>query len=565
MEKSFMLIFSVIILCFAFCTFVFAEDTDFCTEHKLTYTQVEPTCTDAGFLYAKCENCSYEEKTNFVPAAGHVLASKTVTPPSCTEEGYTTGRCVVCGETVITDFVPALGHTFSENIIPPGCTEQGYTQYICNVCGCSEIGNYTAPTGHNYGEMITVTPAGCESEGMGIFRCTECGEETSVTVSATGHNYFQKIIEATCTEDGYTIYTCKNCGDSYNDDFVLAVGHSVNDGEYKEATCTADGFIKGRYCEKCGKVFEAEKIIPAKGHTEITDISVEATCTEAGLTAGKHCSVCQKVFVKQEKIAPKGHTYKSVTVEPTCTEYGYTTHVCVRCGDALNDEFTKPKGHSFGINNKYCSICGVENPGYKESETEPNDLTEDNSEENSETESSTSAVAASTTAPIEITEDVTDCPETSECSTSIPDISRPVETSFDNMDIPTSQIILPEITAVTQKAVNPAKINGEWINKKQKKTSIKKLKKGKKYFKIYWKKVSGTTGYQIQYSTDKKFKKNKKTVTLKKSKTTSFTIKKLKSKKKYYVRIRTYKLSKINGKKVKVYSLWSKAKSVTVK
>lgn len=64
MEKSFMLIFSVIILCFAFCTFVFAEDTDFCTEHKLTYTQVEPTCTDAGFLYAKCENCSYEKKTS---------------------------------------------------------------------------------------------------------------------------------------------------------------------------------------------------------------------------------------------------------------------------------------------------------------------------------------------------------------------------------------------------------------------------------------------------------------------------------------------------------------------
>ena len=42
---------------------------------------------------------------------------------------------------------------------------------------------------------------------------------------------------------------------------------------------------------------------------------------------------------------------------------------------------------------------------------------------------------------------------------------------------------------------------------------------------------------------------------------TSATIKKLKSKKKYYVRMRTYKV--VNGKKV--YSAWSKAKSVKVK
>ena len=71
-------------------------------------------------------------------------------------------------------------------------------------------------------------------------------------------------------------------------------------------------------------------------------------------------------------------------------------------------------------------------------------------------------------------------------------------------------------------------------------------------------------GYQIQYSTDKKFKKNNKTVTAKKS-STSATVKKLKSKKTYYVRIRTYKTVKINGKSTKVYSSWSKFKSVKTK
>lgn len=96
---------------------------------------------------------------------------------------------------------------------------------------------------------------------------------------------------------------------------------------------------------------------------------------------------------------------------------------------------------------------------------------------------------------------------------------------------------------------------------KPKKTSIKKLSKGKKKFTVTWAKVSGVKGYQIQYSSNKKFKKNNKMVTVTKQKTTKATVKKLKSKKKYYVRVRTYKT--INGKKI--YSSWSKVKSVKTK
>ena len=96
---------------------------------------------------------------------------------------------------------------------------------------------------------------------------------------------------------------------------------------------------------------------------------------------------------------------------------------------------------------------------------------------------------------------------------------------------------------------------------KPKKTSIKKLSKGKKKFTVTWAKVSGVKGYQIQYSSDKKFKKNNKSVTVTKQKTTKATVKKLKAKKKYYVRVRTYKT--VNGKKI--YSSWSKVKSVKTK
>ena len=97
--------------------------------------------------------------------------------------------------------------------------------------------------------------------------------------------------------------------------------------------------------------------------------------------------------------------------------------------------------------------------------------------------------------------------------------------------------------------------------KNNKKVKVASAKAGKKSIKVTWKKVKGIKGYQIQYSTNKKFKKGNKTITVKSTKSTSATIKKLKSKKTYYVRMRTYKI--VNGKKV--YSAWSKAKSVKVK
>ena len=101
---------------------------------------------------------------------------------------------------------------------------------------------------------------------------------------------------------------------------------------------------------------------------------------------------------------------------------------------------------------------------------------------------------------------------------------------------------------------------------KPKATSISSLKAGSKKFTVKWKKqATQTTGYQVQVATNKKFKKNKKTVTIKKQKTTKTTVKKLKAKKKYYVRVRAYKTVKINGKSIRIYSGWSKTKTVTTK
>lgn len=87
-------------------------------------------------------------------------------------------------------------------------------------------------------------------------------------------------------------------------------------------------------------------------------------------------------------------------------------------------------------------------------------------------------------------------------------------------------------------------------------TTIISVKAQNKAFTVKWKKKSSITGYQIQYSTNSKFKKGNKSIKIKSAKTVSKKITKLKSNKKYYVRIRTYK-----GKK---YSKWSKVKSAKI-
>ena len=93
-------------------------------------------------------------------------------------------------------------------------------------------------------------------------------------------------------------------------------------------------------------------------------------------------------------------------------------------------------------------------------------------------------------------------------------------------------------------------------------TALVSLTPASKKMTVKWKKqATQTTGYQIQYATDSKFTKNKKTVTVKGASVTSKTITKLTGGKKYYVRIRTYKtVSKVN-----YYSSWSAAKATTVK
>ena len=205
---------------------------------------------------------------------------------------------------------------------------------------------------------------------------------------------------------------------------------------------------------------------------------------------------------------------QKITKEPTCAETGVLSTVCSICGRTLETkELAKTNNHVFDNNEEFCLVCHkVKNPNYT---------------------TTTTTTSAPTT--------------------------QPQATSSTQ---PTTK---PTATKASKPTKNAKKVSGNWVDSKYKKASISKLSKGKKAITVRWKKVSTIKGYQIQLATDKKFKKNKKTVTISKQKTTKTTVKKLKAKKKYYVRIRTYKNVKYQGKTIKVYSSWSKVKTVKTK
>ncbi|MBQ7202543.1 MAG: leucine-rich repeat domain-containing protein [Eubacterium sp.] len=89
---------------------------------------------------------------------------------------------------------------------------------------------------------------------------------------------------------------------------------------------------------------------------------------------------------------------------------------------------------------------------------------------------------------------------------------------------------------------------------------VKSTKPVTKGFKVKWSKLGGAKGYQIQYSTSSSFK-NAKRLTVKGNKTFTKTVKKLKKNKKYYVRVRGYKIKKT----IKTFGAWSQYKTVKTK
>ena len=134
-------------------------------------------------------------------------------------------------------------------------------------------------------------------------------------------------------------------------------GENGEDGKTPTVEISPDGYwvingVKTEYKAVCD---EDCPCIDAHSHNyaEATVI-LASTCTSMGVKMSA-CTVCG--VVKYEFTAPKGHTYKDATVEPTCTDQGYTEHDCNDCDYIYRDTFVAKTEHSFGEWNVVFANC----------------------------------------------------------------------------------------------------------------------------------------------------------------------------------------------------------------
>ena len=511
-------------------------------EHKYTSKVTkEPTCKETGIRTYTCE-CG-DTYTESIATIDHKYQYKLVKQPTCTEEGLGKYTCTVCGDNY-TEAISKIDHNYEQKVVKPTCTTQGYTLNVCKNCGDTYKSDFVDKIDHNYKYEVVKKPT-CTEEGLGKYICTECGDNYTKAISKTNHDYEQKVIKPTCTTQGYTLNVCKNCGDTYKSDFVDKIDHNYKYEVVKKPTCTEEGL--GKYiCTECGDNYT--KAISKTNHDYEQKV-IKPTCTTQGYTLNV-CKNCGDTY-KSDFVDKIDHNYKyEVVKEPTCTENGVKTYVCKGCGDTYT-ETIKAKGHSYvttitpatmksnGRKISKCSIC--------------NNVQYDN------VIGKISSVSISKTT-------FTYNGKTQTPTVTVKDSKKKTLKNKTDYTVTYSR---------GRKNVGryfvKVKFKGNYSGKKTfyynivpKATSVKSVKGLSKGMQVNLKlQKTQTTGYQIQYSTFKNFK-NAKTVTVKNT-VSAKKITKLMAKKKYFVRVRTYKTTKFSGKNYNIYSSWSSAKTVVTK
>ncbi|MBQ7670984.1 MAG: hypothetical protein IJS45_09735 [Clostridia bacterium] len=209
-----------------------------------------------------------------------------------------------------------------EYVDDPSCTEGGTARRVCKYNPDHVEYKEVEPLGHDYAGTV-VSPK-CTEGGYTLYVCSRCnGSYTADETEPLGHNYVEVVTSPTCTEGGHTLHLCLRCGDYYFTDETEPLGHDWGDWT----------------------------------------VLFDAKCTEHGA----ECRTCRNdpAHVDAREIPATGHAYVGVVTDPTCTEGGYTTYTCSKCGDNYVDDETDPLGHSFSDTEKYClNGCGAVNPDY---------------------------------------------------------------------------------------------------------------------------------------------------------------------------------------------------------
>ena len=422
---------------------------------------------------------------------------------------------------------------------------------------------------HEYQSTVTKEPA-CTERGIRTYTCS-CGDKYTEEIAATGH---QEVIdpaeEPTETTEGKTEGShCGVCGAILKaQESIPALGvpkpeepghtHTYGSAVTKAPTCTERG-IRTYTCS-CGDKYTEE--IAASGHQEVKDPAVEATETTEGKTEGSHCGVCGAILKAQESIPALGvpkpeepghtHTYESaVTKASTCTEPGVKTYTC-SCGDQYTEEIP-------ASNHRYIEKCI---PASMKVNGKVQQVCSKCAEIKSE------AVIES---PWKIIWSQTDFTYNGKSKTPTAIVKdrkgRRLTSGRDyQISYPAGRKRPGVYTAVLKFCGNYSGRVTETFMIKPQDTILKKAVSKSRGIQVTWKRqITPIDGYQIQYCTNKDFKGRTAKITTAPQNVSVKKISKLKGKKKYYVRIRTYKNVKVNGKSRKLYSDWSDRKTAVTK
>lgn len=335
------------------------------TENGVAYVWLRDDTTDEnGNCGCGCSNpnCGCQNKhcngnccTDKGCGENHKYILLDSTKAGCTTLGYDRYLCTECGKIEKRDYVDSLDHAWQGIVIRDAtCETDGKLLELCSRCG--QMKQTATPKGEHSYEVYTVA-ATCTSPGYTVRECSVCGDRHIEDITpAIPHDYKAHVIEATCDAEGKTIHRCDGCGSSFVTDYTSPLGHSWDKGTLvTNATCTGEGVMEYR-CIRCG--YHRLDADPADGHIP----GAPATCTEPQL-----CTRCGAVLERA-----LGHDYESEVTAPTCTEMGYTTNTCTRCGDSSKSNYTEPAGHkpsdwivdkqpttdSEGSKHKECTVCG---------------------------------------------------------------------------------------------------------------------------------------------------------------------------------------------------------------
>ena len=280
---------------------------------------------------------------------------------TCTEAGNAEYViCNNCKELLAGDnsVISALDHDkIYHDDLAPTCEVAGWTGYVtCSRCDYKEI-TVVSKLNHQE-ETIPGVAATCTESGLtdGI-RCTRCTVtiQPQTTIRPLGHTDSEWItdVEATCTAEGTKHIECVTCKVTLRTSAIPMLEHVSSEWIVDvAATCLEDGSMHTE-CVSCKATLETETI-SALDHDMIAHTAKMPTCTEIGWNAYEACSRC--AHTTYAELPATGHNHQATVTAPTCTEKGYTTHVC-HCGDTYVDSYVDANGHDEVVDAAIAATC----------------------------------------------------------------------------------------------------------------------------------------------------------------------------------------------------------------